>query len=163
MPTQTHTHLYLPTHQPTHPRTQTSTYSPTHPLTHTRARTHTGVGAGAGAGALAHVHAHAHTYPYEVATISRLLKIIGLFCKRALEKKLYSAKETSNFKVPTNHSHSMCTLMHMHLRNAAGVAIPLPHTDITHFGGHPIDEPCRQHCQLRVHVAKRQDSRATVG
>jgi len=29
-------------------------------------------------------------------TISRLLKIIGLFCKRALKKRLYSAKETDN-------------------------------------------------------------------
>jgi len=31
-----------------------------------------------------------------VATISRLLKIIGLFFKRALWKRLYSAKETYN-------------------------------------------------------------------
>jgi len=30
---------------------------------------------------------------YGVASISRLLKIIGLFCKRALQKRLYSAKE----------------------------------------------------------------------
>jgi len=42
---------------------------------------------------------------YGVATMSRLLKIIGLFCKRALQKRLYSAKETYNFKEPTNHSH----------------------------------------------------------
>ena len=34
---------------------------------------------------------------YEVPTISRLLKIIGLFCKRALQKRLYSAKETLSF------------------------------------------------------------------
>ena len=32
--------------------------------------------------------------PYGVATISRLLKIIGLFGKRVLEKRRYSAKET---------------------------------------------------------------------
>ena len=32
-----------------------------------------------------------------VATISRLLRIQGLFCKRALQKRLYSAKETYNF------------------------------------------------------------------
>ena len=31
---------------------------------------------------------------YGVATISRHLKIIGLFCKRALRKRLYFAKET---------------------------------------------------------------------
>jgi len=52
-----------------------------------------------------------HTFPhkdtYEVATISRLLKIRGLFCKRALQKRLNSAKETYNFKEPTNGSHSI--------------------------------------------------------
>jgi len=42
---------------------------------------------------------------YGVATISRLLKIPGLFCKRALSKRLYSEKETCNFKKPTNRSH----------------------------------------------------------
>ena len=31
---------------------------------------------------------------YGVATIGRPLKIKGLFCKRALYKRLYSAKET---------------------------------------------------------------------
>ena len=41
---------------------------------------------------------------YGVASISRLLKMIGLFYKRALQKRLYSAKET-NFKEPTNRSH----------------------------------------------------------
>jgi len=33
-----------------------------------------------------------------------LLKNIGLFCKRALEKRRYSAKETYHFKEPTNRS-----------------------------------------------------------
>jgi len=42
---------------------------------------------------------------YGVATISRLLQIICLFCKRALQKRLYSARETYNFKEPTNRSH----------------------------------------------------------
>jgi hypothetical protein len=42
---------------------------------------------------------------YGVATISRLLQIIGLFCKRALYKRLYSAKETYNLKEPTDRSH----------------------------------------------------------
>jgi len=40
-----------------------------------------------------------------VATISRLLQITGLFCKRALWNRLYSVKDTSNFKEPTNRSH----------------------------------------------------------
>jgi len=39
------------------------------------------------------------------ATISRLLKITGLFCKRALLKRRYSSKETYNFKEPTDGSH----------------------------------------------------------
>ena len=42
---------------------------------------------------------------YGVATISRLLKIIGLFCKRALFKRRNLANETYNFKEPTNRSH----------------------------------------------------------
>jgi len=42
---------------------------------------------------------------YGVPTISRFLKIIGLFCKKALQKRLYSEKETYNFKEPTNRSH----------------------------------------------------------
>jgi len=42
---------------------------------------------------------------FGVATISRLLKIIRLFCRRALWKRLYCAKETYHFKEPTNHSH----------------------------------------------------------
>jgi len=37
-----------------------------------------------------------HDYmDYEVSTISSLHKNIGLFCKRALEKRPYSAKETN--------------------------------------------------------------------
>jgi len=40
-----------------------------------------------------------------VATISRLLNITGLFCKRDLEKRGYSAKETYHFKEPTHRSH----------------------------------------------------------
>jgi len=46
-----------------------------------------------------------YVHAYGVATISRLLKSIGLFCKRALWKRLYSAKETCNCKEPANRSH----------------------------------------------------------
>jgi len=45
-----------------------------------------------------------------VAMISRLLKTIGLFCKRALSKRLYSAKETSNLKEPTNRSQPIVAI-----------------------------------------------------
>jgi len=50
---------------------------------------------------------------YGVATISRLLQIIGLFCKRTLWKRRYSAKETCNFKEPTNRSHPI--VLHCHV------------------------------------------------
>jgi len=43
----------------------------------------------------------------EVATISKLLRIIGLFCKKALLKRLYSAEETYTFKEPTLRSQSI--------------------------------------------------------
>ena len=47
-----------------------------------------------------------HCLPvYGVAMTSRLLEIIGPFCKRALQKRMYSAKETYNFEEPTNRSH----------------------------------------------------------
>ena len=42
---------------------------------------------------------------YEVASISRIDQIKGLFCKRDLQKRLHSAKETYNFIDPTNRSH----------------------------------------------------------
>jgi len=46
-----------------------------------------------------------------VATISRLLKITGLFCKRALSKRRYSPKEIYNFKEPTNRSHPIVVIL----------------------------------------------------
>ena len=39
-----------------------------------------------------------YIYLYGVATISRLLKITVLLCKRALSKRRYSAQETYDFK-----------------------------------------------------------------
>jgi len=42
---------------------------------------------------------------YGVAMIRRLLGIKGFFCKRALYKRRYSAKETYNFKEHTNRGH----------------------------------------------------------
>ena len=42
---------------------------------------------------------------YGVATISRLLKIIGLFCRILSLLSGSFAKETCNFKGPTNRSH----------------------------------------------------------
>ena len=92
------------------------THTSTHTQTHTLSRSHTL--------SLAHSHTHTHTHPsawficeilligciasYGVPTIGRHLKIIGLFCKRALQKRLYSSNETYNFQEPTNRSHPIC-------------------------------------------------------
>ena len=53
-----------------------------------------------------------YTWHYGVPSISRLLKIIGLFCNRALLKRIYFAKETYNFKGPTNRSHPIPPVWH---------------------------------------------------
>ena len=42
---------------------------------------------------------------YGVASVSRIDKITRVFCKRALQKRLYSAKETYNLIDPTHRSH----------------------------------------------------------
>ena len=42
---------------------------------------------------------------YGVALVSRIEKIVGLFCKGDLLKRRYSAKETYNFIDPTDRSH----------------------------------------------------------
>ena len=54
-----------------------------------------------------------------MATISRLLQFVGLFCKRALQKRLYSAKETCNFKEPTNRSHPIGDISGQHPKGYA--------------------------------------------
>ena len=48
---------------------------------------------------------------YGVATISRMLKNIGLFCKRALQKRPVFCKETCIFKHPTHRSHPICGML----------------------------------------------------
>jgi len=51
-------------------------------------------------------HTHTHTTArYAVALVSRIDEIIGLFGKRALYKRRYSAKETCSFIDPTDRSH----------------------------------------------------------
>jgi len=66
---------------------------------------------------------------YGVATISRLLKIIGLFCKRALYKRRYSAKETYNFKEPTNRSHLIC----IYTLNIKYDTLHIAYATLTHY------------------------------
>jgi len=56
---------------------------------------------------------------YGVATISRLLKIIGLFCRVSSLLWDSFAKETYNFKEPTNRSHPIATC-HRILKDHSG-------------------------------------------
>jgi len=81
----------------------------TFPLSLARWHTHT------------HVHTHTQTHipicTYGVATVRRLLEMIGLFCTRALYKRLYSAKETYNLTLPTHCSHPLADA-HTHTHTA---------------------------------------------
>ena len=47
---------------------------------------------------------------YGVATTSRLLKTVGLFCRISSLLQGSFAKETYNFKEPTNRSHPICII-----------------------------------------------------
>jgi len=52
-----------------------------------------------------------------VALVSSIDRIIGLFCKRDLLKRRYSAKETYNFIDPTDRSlpiHDMYCFLYLH-------------------------------------------------
>jgi len=53
---------------------------------------------------------------YGVASISKINRIVGLFCKRALCQRLYCAKETCYFIDPTNRSHPIAHIWHGILR-----------------------------------------------
>jgi len=62
------------------------------------------------------------TARYGVATVSRIDKIVGLFCKRALWKRRSSAKETYDFIDPTDYichvaRHCEITMIHRHMTN----------------------------------------------
>jgi len=83
-----------------HTRTHTHTHTPIHTYTKTCSRAICCV-----RGSLCEV------LRYGVATISRHLKIIGLFCRISSLLQGYFAKETSNFEKPTNHNHPICQFL----------------------------------------------------
>jgi len=56
-------------------------------------------------------HVYISTRRYGVATMSRFLKIIGLFGKKVLSKRLYSAEEILDFEELTNRSHPIRGLL----------------------------------------------------
>jgi len=89
---------------------------------------------------------------YGVATISMLPKNKGLFCKRALQDRLYSAKETYVFKEPTNHSHPISWYVTSHI-------IYVPH-DTTHpyVTWRILQDMTRPYVTWRVHLCTWHDS-----
>ena len=119
MHTHTHTNIHTHTHTNTHQKKQTNTISLSLTHTHTHTHTHT-----TGMKQPYFMYSLYDTYPCvyamphvclrsccnytrtlsHMATISRLLKIMSLCCKRALLKRRYSAKETYHFQEPTNQS-----------------------------------------------------------
>jgi len=83
---------------------------------------------------------------YGVATCSRFLESIGLFCKRALWKRRYSAKETYHFKEPTNRSHPIAPTCTIRITNQ-DLKERLPHETPS-----PLPTPKYCHCaQMRAH------------
>jgi len=86
---------------------------------------------------------------YKLATISRLLEIVGLFCKRALSKRRYSAEETCIFKEPNNGSHpitirlSIAWLVHYIFNKCAVLTYPAAYECVTtHLIRHVAGVPC---------------------
>ena len=58
-----------------------------------------------------------------MALVSRIDTFIGLFCKRALQKRYYSAKETYDFIDPTNRSHPIGLKTTLHSGHPESVLI----------------------------------------
>jgi len=130
----THTHTHADTHIDEHTHTHTYTYTHTGTRIHTHTHTHKWCHGNADFTHThwwyANVHTCTHTgtntrtqcrgnlwsaikfhflHPwdthYGVATMRRLLKIIGLFCRIQSQLQGFFAKETYNFKEPTNRSY----------------------------------------------------------
>jgi len=62
---------------------------------------------------------------YAVASVSRIDKMIGLFCKKPY-KRDYVLQETYNLVDPTNRSHSICF----------NSMCDMPHSDVRHDSLH---------------------------
>jgi len=111
--------------------------------------------------------AHSKTlmrYMYGVAPSSRLLKIVGLFCKRALLNRWYSAKMTCNFKEPTNRSHPIWSkriswIIYVHICACVCVCVCVIHTyyvythaSVTNLLNHRCAHVCACVCECYIYV-----------
>jgi len=90
-----------------------------------------------------------------VASLKLYLKIIGLFCKRELIKRQYSAKETYNFKEPTNRSHPI-VVFHISKSHTAHIH-ESPHAKVIHTCAHNYTHPqsfssARTHTLTQIHT-----------
>jgi len=65
------------------------------------------------------------SFMYGVATLSRIDKIVGLFCKRDLQKRRYSAKETYDLIDPTDRSHPIFIFVFMYLCNCISICLSI--------------------------------------
>ena len=102
---------------------------------------------GWGRRACAHMYISPTTYMYilnyAVATISRLPKNMGLFCKRALSKRLYSAKETYIVERRAYAHMNISPTAYMYIMSYANIS-SLSHT-LQHTA---------THCNTLQHTAK---------
>jgi len=121
----THTHTRTNTHGHTHTPSHTNTHGPTHAHTHTHLRAHTHANPRVHTHTHTYTHTHTHTFKCvwacsfleragtvgdeendnRVATIGRLLKILGPLYRMPSLLQGSFAKETYNFKEPTNRSN----------------------------------------------------------
>ena len=112
------TRAFVParTHTYTHTHTRMHTHTHTHAHTRTHARMHAHTYTQSERKRKTHSHTHSPSdrdsrlFYYGVATISRLLKIIGLFGRISSLLQGSFAKETCHFKEPTNRSHPICVI-----------------------------------------------------
>jgi len=71
-----------------------------------------------------HPHSIHISFTYGVATISRMLKNIGLFCKRDLQKRPIFCKETYIFKHPTHRSHPISFMYRPYIIHISSIHYP---------------------------------------
>jgi len=93
---------------------------------------------------------------YGVATACRLLKIIGLFYRISSLLQGSFAKETYNFKEPTNGSHSITGCLSS--RGNAGVCVCVCVCLYAWVGRHTLQHTATHsatHCKALQHTAKR--------